>query len=531
MRRQSPENGGLNYYISTLDADGKPRFYNTGTPVVHHITASDSSTVSVAGTELLYTASLSNEPAQNISNITFNDAGGNALEGSARLLQSGGRYLIEQTSDNGSVRYYEAALDFMPGEETAVASAVSNTPSAEQDYYTVEDIDVDGANYPFEDVGLAFQNGKGETLPSADLVENDGNYYIRSQLDGETVYYRLDDVSATIENVDGIDETTLTFQADTNRAFLGDDFADDDDVTALPAIDFSSSPSMNITNADGEVINDNARLMQRTSSGQYMVEVDDGADSYRYYEADVAFSLGANGDVQVNAQAREAATATFNLNDREEIVSGTSTVTLDPRNVTVNYTDSNGVSFSDVLRQREDGNYYFDLPGSHSSYGSFKVASLVDVDGNGTLIKTVNGSGEVIIYHPLNVAPLSISIATDANGSDDNGIPHSTVNLTEVDQDIRLRTPPNPLAALDQAIAMVDSKRSYLGALENRLGSVIENNLNTNINLSAARSRIEDADYATEASNMVKAQILQQAGTSVLAQANQTPQNILSLLE
>lgn len=159
------------------------------------------------------------------------------------------------------------------------------------------------------------------------------------------------------------------------------------------------------------------------------------------------------------------------------------------------------------------------------------MASLVDSDGNNTLIKTVNGSGEVIIYHSLNVAPLSIIITTDANGADDNGIPDSTVNLTEVDQDIRLRTPPNLLAALDQAIAMVDSKRSYLGALENRLGSVIENNLNTNINLSAARSRIEDADYAIEATSMVKAQILQQAGNTMLAQANQNPQSVLSLLD
>ncbi|MDR5897374.1 flagellin, partial [Larsenimonas suaedae] len=52
----------------------------------------------------------------------------------------------------------------------------------------------------------------------------------------------------------------------------------------------------------------------------------------------------------------------------------------------------------------------------------------------------------------------------------------------------------------------------------------------TSTNLSSARSRIEDADYATEVSNMSKAQILQQAGTSVLAQANQTTQGVLSLL-
>ena len=80
----------------------------------------------------------------------------------------------------------------------------------------------------------------------------------------------------------------------------------------------------------------------------------------------------------------------------------------------------------------------------------------------------------------------------------------------------------NPLEKLDEALKQVDTLRSDLGAVQN---------LSTNeTNLSAARSRIEDADYATEVANMTRAQILQQAGTSVLAQANQIPQNVLSLL-
>lgn len=88
----------------------------------------------------------------------------------------------------------------------------------------------------------------------------------------------------------------------------------------------------------------------------------------------------------------------------------------------------------------------------------------------------------------------------------------------------------NPLETLDAALKMVDSLRSDLGAIQNRFESAITN-LNTNeTNLSAARSRIEDADYAKEVANMTRAQILQQAGTSVLAQANQVPQGVLSLL-
>jgi len=86
------------------------------------------------------------------------------------------------------------------------------------------------------------------------------------------------------------------------------------------------------------------------------------------------------------------------------------------------------------------------------------------------------------------------------------------------------------LKTIDDAIKAVDSQRSSLGASQNRFESTITNLNNTVSNLSAARSRIQDSDYATEVSNMSRAQILQQAGSSVLAQANQVPQTMLSLL-
>ncbi|HEE9987941.1 FliC/FljB family flagellin [Citrobacter freundii] len=89
---------------------------------------------------------------------------------------------------------------------------------------------------------------------------------------------------------------------------------------------------------------------------------------------------------------------------------------------------------------------------------------------------------------------------------------------------------PDVLSTIDNALKVVDAQRSSLGAIQNRFDSAITNLGNTVNNLSSARSRIEDADYATEVSNMSRAQILQQAGTSVLAQANQTTQNVLSLL-
>ncbi|KML67846.1 flagellin [Pectobacterium peruviense] len=86
------------------------------------------------------------------------------------------------------------------------------------------------------------------------------------------------------------------------------------------------------------------------------------------------------------------------------------------------------------------------------------------------------------------------------------------------------------ISSVDTALKAVDTARSNLGAIQNRFESTITNVNNTINNLSNARGRIQDADYAVEVSNMTKANILQQAGTSVLSQANQVPQTVLSLL-
>lgn len=83
---------------------------------------------------------------------------------------------------------------------------------------------------------------------------------------------------------------------------------------------------------------------------------------------------------------------------------------------------------------------------------------------------------------------------------------------------------------IDKAIAEIDSKRADLGAIQNRFSATIDNLANAIENQSAARSRILDADFAVETANLSRSQILQQAGTSMLAQANQAPQSVLGLL-
>ena len=86
------------------------------------------------------------------------------------------------------------------------------------------------------------------------------------------------------------------------------------------------------------------------------------------------------------------------------------------------------------------------------------------------------------------------------------------------------------LATIDTGLDKVSTTRASLGAGQNRLESVVNTLTNTSINLSDARSRIEDADYSAETTALAKSQILSQASTAMLAQANQSQQNVLSLL-
>lgn len=88
----------------------------------------------------------------------------------------------------------------------------------------------------------------------------------------------------------------------------------------------------------------------------------------------------------------------------------------------------------------------------------------------------------------------------------------------------------NALASIDAALSQISGARASLGATQNRFTSVVASLQTTAENLTASRSRIQDADFASETAAMTKAQILQQAGTAMVAQANSAPQNVLSLL-
>lgn len=218
-----------------------------------------------------------------------------------------------------------------------------------------------------------------------------------------------------------------------------------------------------------------ATKLEKNAAGDYFVH--DGAN---YYDAQV----GSDGKITFNSDTASTKDHTANT-VVAETQTGTNPATTAPgADVTIDLTN---IPAGGTLKS------YTDAKGN----AGFVIEGAADASGKPTYTAaTVDAAGKVTVGKAIS------------------------------------NTPPteDPLAALDSALSQVDGLRSSLGAVQNRFDSVI-NNLNSTVNnLTASQSRIQDADYATEVSNMSRANILQQAGTSVLAQANQSTQNVLTLL-
>lgn len=160
-----------------------------------------------------------------------------------------------------------------------------------------------------------------------------------------------------------------------------------------------------------------------------------------------------------------------------------------------------------------------------------QLTSEIDRIANSTEFNRVpllNGTGAVFdIQIGTRNDPISDRLTFDASSADVN-VAALGLNLASVADKISAQ---NSLSSLDQAIVSVSGIRADFGALQNRLQSTI-NNISTSIeNLSAANSRVRDTDIASETATLTKFNILMQAGTSVLAQANSSTKSALSLIQ
>ncbi|WP_255581859.1 flagellin, partial [Acidovorax sp. HMWF018] len=122
----------------------------------------------------------------------------------------------------------------------------------------------------------------------------------------------------------------------------------------------------------------------------------------------------------------------------------------------------------------------------------------------------------------------SFALTSASNQLDSGGSSLHTVANLDV---TTFTSATDALKTVDSALAFINGERAKLGALQSRFETSISSLQITSENLSASRSRIQDADFAAETANLSRAQILQQAGTAMVAQANQIPQGVLSLLK
>ncbi|HZX80348.1 MAG TPA: flagellin [Lysobacter sp.] len=153
---------------------------------------------------------------------------------------------------------------------------------------------------------------------------------------------------------------------------------------------------------------------------------------------------------------------------------------------------------------------------------SAETGVTASVDGNEVKLTSANGKDIVVAGTTTGTGLATGTYDKDSNGVDNVGF--KDLDITTVDGADKA------MLAMDAALKSVNDSRADLGAVQNRFQSVISNLNTTSENLSASRSRIRDTDYAKETAELSRTQILSQAGTAMLAQANQATQGVLSLL-
>ena len=227
--------------------------------------------------------------------------------------------------------------------------------------------------------------------------------------------------------------------------------------------------------------------------------------------------------VQISATVTSTADLT-QLRDAINAQTGLTGITADGTGATLTLVQAEGynIALENVLGT---GAATFNLTGSEGAAATLGAAA-------GTDSSTVGGE---VTFNSENAFSLSSSVAGAAGGlfgsaaAANAGVTGtlSSVGTVTIASQLGANA---ALAVLDAAIQKLTAIRADLGAVQNRFGSTIANLSTTSENLEAARSRVRDADFAAETAALTRGQILQQAGTAILAQANALPNGVLALL-
>ena len=237
-----------------------------------------------------------------------------------------------------------------------------------------------------------------------------------------------------------------------------------------------------------------------------------------------------------------ATTATMNLEGDDlygfTLSDGTQSYTLNSTVVDISNTTSTG-KFVEAIEDAilgsnikvsmdTDGNVFF----RRDDGGQIILQSFTSATGKTGSWTPGSGQGDAVALDGTGSVPLTVNLASSSGGSSNysplsGGGNASIAEITVTSQ----QGASDALGAIDSALAYVQAERSNLGSIQNRLTHTIDNLSNIVTSTGAAQSRIRDTDYAKETSELARTQIIQQAATAMLAQANQQPQLVLQLLQ
>ena len=245
--------------------------------------------------------------------------------------------------------------------------------------------------------------------------------------------------------------------------------------------------------------------MEKLSTGSRINYAKDDA-------AGQAISTRLSAEIQgLSMASRNAADAQSMLDTAEGAMQETHTLLLRMRELAVQ--SANG-TLTDTDRDHTDAEFQ-QLTAEItriSDNSKWAGKGLIDGTANGLVFQIGEGANQTITVAIANMAASATGIAV----SDDN---LQTVAAAQA-----------AITALDTAIATVSSERGKLGAVSNRLSSTMTNLDQVSVNLTASKGRIQDADFAAETGNLAKNQILQQAATAMIAQANASKSSVLTLV-
>ncbi|TKU08615.1 flagellin FliC [Citrobacter sp. wls828] len=345
--------------------------------------------------------------------------------------------------------------------------------------------------------------------------------------DGETIDINLQEINSKTLGLDSLNvqkkydvsdvAADLGYKA-TTQAFVDTGFAAASEAKLGTGIDDATVSNYKFDAANNKYYADVASVKDSSKNGTYEVDVTGAGVVTLKDGVKDTVPTGAQAVTKVQEKVTPDLTAAKAALEKGGV---SSTEAASATLVKVSFTDKNDKAIDGgYALKTTSGKYYAATVDESTKEVSIKEVAYTDKDGKpqtaAVQLGGVNGKTEI-----ANVGGKDYLAEKVKN--------HNFKTEPKVNE-IATATTDSPLAKIDAALAKVADLRSDLGAVQNRFNSTITNLGNTVNNLSEARSRIEDADYATEVSNMSRANILQQAGTSVLAQANQTTQNVLSLL-